>query len=335
MLLQQLALLRGFDLAAMDPDGPDFVHVVQECAKLAFADREVYYGDPAFADVPLATLLSDAYNAERRALVGDEASLELRPGMIPGHGGSFTPRQAGTTSIAHPETTFEHDETDAPDSRSFEQYLALTHGDTCHLDVDRPAREHGVGHARAAAGCPARPSVPGLGFPVSVRGQMFSLDRRHPNAVAPGKRPRTTLTPGLALRGGEPYLAFGTPGGDCQDQWALHAFLRHVHHGQNLQQAIDAPELPHRARGRLLLPARVAARPPGGRGHVRPRHPRRARPARPPARDRASVRATTTRSRWRPATAARCGPAPARAGSRASPSAADQAGGGSAPGSVQ
>ena len=85
------------------------------------------------------------------------------------------------------------------------------------------------------------PVVPGLGFPVSVRGQMFSLDPAHPNAVAPGKRPRTTLTPGLALRGGEPYLAFGTPGGDLQDQWALHAFLRHVHHGLNLQAAIDAP----------------------------------------------------------------------------------------------
>jgi gamma-glutamyltranspeptidase/glutathione hydrolase len=85
------------------------------------------------------------------------------------------------------------------------------------------------------------PVVPGVGFPVSVRGQMFWLDRAHPNGLAPGKRPRTTLTPGLALRDGEPYLAFGTPGGDMQDQWALHAFLRHVHHGRNLQQAIDAP----------------------------------------------------------------------------------------------
>jgi gamma-glutamyltranspeptidase/glutathione hydrolase len=239
VLLQQLALLQGFDLQAMDPDGPDFVHVVQECAKLAFADREVYYGDPAFAHVPLRTLLSDAYNAERRALVGDEASLELRPGMIPGRGGSLTLREAGTTRIAHPETTFEHDD-HSPDSRSYGQYLTLTHGDTCHLDViDR----HGnmVSATPSGGWLSGSPVVPGLGFPVSVRGQMFALDRRHPNVIAPRKRPRTTLTPGLALRGGEPYLAFGTPGGDCQDQWALHAFLRHVHHGRNLQQAIDAP----------------------------------------------------------------------------------------------
>jgi len=241
VLLQQLALLAGFDLAAMDPDGPDFVHVVQECAKLAFADREVYYGDPAFADVPLATLLSDSYNAERRRLVGDEASLELRPGMVPGHGGSLTLRLVGSTRIAHPETTMVHDDDDhAPGSRSFQEYLALTHGDTCHLDViDR----HGnmISATPSGGWLSGSPVVPGLGFPVSVRGQMFWLDRRHPNGIAPGKRPRTTLTPGLALRQGEPYLAFGTPGGDLQDQWALHAFLRHVHHGRNLQQAIDAP----------------------------------------------------------------------------------------------
>jgi gamma-glutamyltranspeptidase/glutathione hydrolase len=239
VLLQQLALLQGFDLAAMDPSGPEFVHTVQECAKLAFADRDAFYGDPRFADVPMATLLSEAYNADRRKLVGDAASLELRPGAVAGHGGRLVLRASGSTVVAHPETVMDA-ETEEPTARTWSDYLALTHGDTCHLDIiDR----HGnmISATPSGGWLSGSPVVPGLGFPVSVRGQMFSLDRDHPNAIAPGKRPRTTLTPSLALRGGEPYLAFGTPGGDMQDQWALHAFLRHVHHGMNLQEAIDAP----------------------------------------------------------------------------------------------
>jgi gamma-glutamyltranspeptidase/glutathione hydrolase len=85
------------------------------------------------------------------------------------------------------------------------------------------------------------PHIPELGFCLGTRAQMFWLDQSHPNGLAPGKRPRTTLSPSLALRDGEPYMAFGTPGGDQQDQWALHVFLRHVHFGMNLQEAIDAP----------------------------------------------------------------------------------------------
>jgi gamma-glutamyltranspeptidase/glutathione hydrolase len=239
VLLQQLALLRGFDLASMDPGGAEFVHTVQECAKLAFADRDAFYGDPSFADVPLDVLLSEPYNAERRRLVGETASLELRPGAIAGYGGRVQLRPRGSTVFAHPETAMDA-EPEEPTTRNWAAYLALTRGDTCHLDIiDR----HGnmVSATPSGGWLSGSPVVPGLGFPVSVRGQMFSLDRDHPNAIAPGKRPRTTLTPTLALRGGEPYLAFGTPGGDMQDQWALHAFLRHVHHGMNLQQAIDAP----------------------------------------------------------------------------------------------
>ncbi len=239
VLLQQLALLRGFDVAAMDPTGPEFVHTVQECAKLAFADRDAFYGDPLFADVPIATLLSEPYNAERRKLVGESASLELRPGTIAGHGGQLVPRAAGSTVVANPETVMDA-ETEESRTRTWSEYLALTRGDTCHLDIiDR----HGnmVSATPSGGWLSGSPVVPGLGFPVSVRGQMFSLDREHPNVIAPGKRPRTTLTPTLALRHGEPYMAFGTPGGDMQDQWALHAFLRHAHHGMNLQQAIDAP----------------------------------------------------------------------------------------------
>jgi gamma-glutamyltranspeptidase/glutathione hydrolase len=239
VFLQQLALLKGFDLEAMDPVGPDFVHTVQECAKLAIADRESFYGDPKFVDVPLAELLSEDYNKARRKLVGGEARLDLPPGEIVGYGGKVRLRALGSTNIAH--STMTVDGEDEPDpTRTWAQYAAESHGDTCHLDIiDRWGNM--VSATPSGGWLSGSPVVPGLGFPVSVRGQMFWLDDDHPNGLAPGKRPRTTLTPTLALHKGEPYLAFGTPGGDQQDQWALHAFLRHVHHGMNLQEAIDAP----------------------------------------------------------------------------------------------
>ena len=96
VLLQQLALLSGHDVGVLDPVGPDFVHLVTECAKLALADREAFYGDPDFVEVPLDHLLSAAYNAERRALVGEAASHELRPGEIPGFGGRIVEGAAAT-----------------------------------------------------------------------------------------------------------------------------------------------------------------------------------------------------------------------------------------------
>lgn len=237
VLLQQLALLKGTDVAGMDPEGADFVHTVQECAKLALADREAFYGDPKFVDVPLARLLSDDYNAERRKLIGDRASLEVRPGTIPGHGGRIALRAEGSTNYAHPETA----DVVAPGTRTRNPWAAhQAQGDTCHFDIiDRWGNM--ISGTPSGGWCSGSPVVPGLGFCVSTRGQMFSLDARHPNAIAPAKRPRTTLTPTLALRQGEPYLVFGTPGGDHQDQWALHAFLRHVHYGMNLQEAVDAP----------------------------------------------------------------------------------------------
>jgi gamma-glutamyltranspeptidase/glutathione hydrolase len=235
--LQQLALLRGFDLAALSATDPAFVHTVVECAKLAFADREAFYGDPNFVNVPIATLLSDAYNDERRALIGDAASLELRPGRIEGYGGAVPRRAPSTTAdVAHAgahggigEPTVLRDDA-APGAR----------GDTCHVDViDR----HGNMVAATPSGgwLQSSPVIPELGFCLGTRAQMFWLDESHPAGLAPGKRPRTTLSPSLALRQAEPYLAFGTPGGDQQDQWALHVFLRHVHFGMNLQAAIDAP----------------------------------------------------------------------------------------------
>lgn len=232
VFLQQLALLSGFDIAAMDPTGPDFIHTVVECAKLAFADREAFYGDPNFTDVPLETLLSADYASERRALIGETASQDLRPGEIPGYGGPIGVGDATPTGAQ-----------DLGEFGAGEPTVAksgATRGDTCHLDViDR----HGnmVSATPSGGWLQGSPAIPELGFSLNTRAQMFWLDERSPNALAPGKRPRTTLTPSLALRDGKPYLAFGTPGGDQQDQWSMTFFLRHVHHGLNLQEAIDAP----------------------------------------------------------------------------------------------
>lgn len=243
VLLQQLALLEGFALDEMGPASAEFVHTVIECSKLALADRDAYYGDPDFVDVPLDTLLSETYSAERRSLVRAAASRELCPGTIEGYGNHIDVRMSGVTrGIAHEEALncFGSPEV-REEIRHALASAGAAHGDTTHFDII----DH---HGNMISGTPSggwmsgAPVVPGLGFPLSARGQMAWLDERSPSHVAPGKRPRTTLTPGLAFRNGRPYMAFGTPGGDQQDQWALHAFLRHVHHGLNLQEAIEAPE---------------------------------------------------------------------------------------------
>ena len=208
--LQQLALLEGFDLA--DMSRAELVHTVTECTKLAFADRDALYGD---TDVPLEQLLSKEYNDERRSLVTDTASFELRPGL------GRMPR------LVEAEATL----------GSGEPTMA---GDTVHVDIaDRFGNL--VSATPSGGWLDGSPTIRGLGWPLGTRAQMFWLEEGLPSSLAPRKRPRTTLSPGLALRDGEPYLAFGTPGGDQQDQWALHVFLRHVH-GLNLQAAIDEPE---------------------------------------------------------------------------------------------
>ena len=230
--LQQLALLRGFDLAAMDPNGADFVHTVVECAKLAFADREAYYGDPDFVRVPMEILLSDAYNSQRRGLVAPDASLELRPGSIPGYAATVDHQAATRADMLSGATAGTGEPTVAR--------LGVIGADTCHLDViDR----HGnmVSATPSGGWLQSSPVVPGLGFCLGTRGQMFWLRPDLPNSLAPGKRPRTTLSPSFALRDGKPWMAFGTPGGEQQDQWSLIFLLRMVHYNMGIQEAIDAP----------------------------------------------------------------------------------------------
>ena len=227
VMLQQLALLKGFGLDRCDPAGADFIHLAVECAKLAYADRETFYGDPDFVEVPMATLLSDAYNATRRKLVSEEASLELRAGSIEGFGAVMKlRRQEVPLAAGAGEPTVGR--------------LGGTRGDTVHFDIVDEAGNM-VSATPSGGWLQSSPVIPELGFCLGTRAQMFWLEDGHPAALAPGKRPRTTLSPTLALRDGEPYLAWGTPGGDQQDQWITQLFLRHVHCGFNLQEAIDAP----------------------------------------------------------------------------------------------
>ncbi len=227
VFLQMLRLLEGFDLRAMGHNSADALHVWIECAKLAFADREACYGDPRFADVPLDDLLSAAYTEKRRALVDPRvASLELRPGL--GRLPAGWPRiDPGAIPRLEPQALA----------------AAAGKGDTTHLDAaDRFGNL--VSATPSGAWIPSSPVIPELGFPLGTRAQMFALDPAHPNALAPGKRPRTTLTPSLARLPDGRLLAFGTPGGDQQDQWTLQLLLDIVDFGiRDLQRAIDAPTL--------------------------------------------------------------------------------------------
>jgi gamma-glutamyltranspeptidase/glutathione hydrolase len=229
--LQQLALLKGFALDGLDPTGPDFIHLQVEASKLAFADREAFYGDPDFTEVPIKTLLSDAYNDARRKLITGKASLELRPGSIEGFGAEVKVRRAeGVREAVGAMGSGE------PTVGRFGE----VRGDTVHFDIiDRDGNM--ISSTPSGGWLQSSPVIPELGFCLGTRAQMFWLEEAHPGALAPGKRPRTTLSPTMALRDGEPYLAWGSPGGDQQDQWITQFFLRHVHANMNLQQAIDAP----------------------------------------------------------------------------------------------
>lgn len=235
VLLQQLLLLEGFSDRLSYVDGvptAETVHLAVECAKLAFADREAWYGDTG--DVPLDVLLSREYAAERRALVGDTASLELRPGspggrevVLPEHiraGHDAAGRERGGGALGEPTV----------------ERTGVSRGDTVHVDVvDRWGNF--VSATPSGGWLQSSPTIPSLGFCLGSRAQMFWLDQGLPNSLVPGRRPRITLSPSLALRDGRPAVAFGTPGGDQQDQWQLAFWLAHTAGGMNLQEAIDSP----------------------------------------------------------------------------------------------
>jgi gamma-glutamyltranspeptidase/glutathione hydrolase len=179
----------------------------------------------------MATLLSDAYNDARRKLIGDKASLELCPGSVEGFGAVVKLRReqgarhaVGAMGAGEPTVG----------------RMGEMRGDTTHFDIVDGAGNM-ISATPSGGWLQSSPVIPELGFGLGTRAQMFWLEEGHPASLAPGKRPRTTLSPTLALRDGEPYLAWGSPGGDQQDQWTTQMFMRHVHAKMNLQEAIDAP----------------------------------------------------------------------------------------------
>ncbi|MEO0363100.1 MAG: gamma-glutamyltransferase, partial [Pseudomonadota bacterium] len=262
-LLQSLRTLEGSGVAEADPTGPAFVHGVTEAMKLSFADREAYYGDPDHAAVPIERLLSREYAAARRGLIGAEASRDLKPGEIKGLEAQAAAAKARFAAAAEAgaaagpgagEPTMAH--------------LAERRGDTVHIDViDRWGNM--ISATPSGGWLQSSPVVPGLGMPLSTRAQMFRLESGAPDALAPGRRPRTTLSPSMAEGPDGEALTFGTPGGDQQDQWQLIFLLRRIHHGPNLQEAIDAPlfhtaHFPSSFHPRAARPGHLMAEPAFG-----------------------------------------------------------------------
>ena len=233
VMLQSLQLLKHAGISNMPLMGADFVHTVIEAMKLTYADREAYYGDPDFFDIPMQHLLSDSYASGRSKLIGGTASLDQRPGVLPG---LEHLAQAAIDRASDSEKLSVGADAGEPTMA----HLSNRRGDTVHIDViDRWGNM--VSATPSGGWLQSSPIIPGLGFALNSRAQMFWLDEGLPTSLAPGHRPRTTLTPSLALRDGKPHLAFGTPGGDQQDQWQLIFFLRLVHGQQNMQEVIDAP----------------------------------------------------------------------------------------------
>jgi gamma-glutamyltranspeptidase/glutathione hydrolase len=240
VLLQQLALLDPGDLP---PAGSvELLHRAVEATKLAFADREAWYGD--VPEVPLAELLDPAYTAARRALIGVDADLALRPGSPGGREPRLPTYQvagdrvevAGSALPVLGEPTVSIGPRPSGSSEAAEG----GRGDTCHVDVvDRWGTL--ISATPSGGWLQSAPTIPELGFSLGTRAQMTWLQDGLPSTLRPGRRPRTTLSPTMVLRDGEVVLACGTPGGDQQDQWQLCFLLAHLGHGLDLQAAIDAP----------------------------------------------------------------------------------------------
>jgi gamma-glutamyltranspeptidase/glutathione hydrolase len=232
VLLQTLALLEGFDLRSMGIGSADAFHTIVEAVKLAYADRDRYYGDPDFVQVPMSALLSDAYAASRRTLIDrTRASLEQRPGQLETVSGTVFSRSVETRRLAEvpaektvPDTVSEPGDTTAVQAVD----------SAGNLFSATPSSGWLLGGAFVAGD---------TGVPLSNRMQAFRLDPQSPNVLAGGKRPRTTLTPTVVLKDGRPFLAIGTPGGDSQDQQILLVLLNMIDFGRDVQAAIEAPRV--------------------------------------------------------------------------------------------
>jgi gamma-glutamyltranspeptidase/glutathione hydrolase len=225
VLLQTLNLLEGIDLNAMGEGSANYLHTVHEAIKLAYDDRNAFYGDPAFTTVPIAGLLSKAYALERRALIGPEASLAHRVGDP----FAFDPDVKAPSILYTPH---------AQGGKT-----AGNIGDTTCVDV--VDKEGNLFSATPSSGWLLGGAfIAGdTGVPLSNRMQIFDLDPVSPNVLTGGKRPRTTLTPTIVLDNGKPLLAISTPGGDSQDQQVLNVLLNIFVFGMDIQHAIEAPRI--------------------------------------------------------------------------------------------
>ena len=221
--IQMLNMIEHMDIAKMGFGTEEYIHQLTEAMKLAYADRDAYYGDPNFTKVPSEELLSKEYATERYKLIGELASLDFRPGKVKGANGTHPSQQDLV-------------------QRHIDD--ALMYGDTTSVNaIDKD----GVLFSATPSGA-ALPSVivGDTGIPLTQRAQSFYLIGGHPNDVAPGKRPRVTLTPSLVLKDGKPYMVMATPGGDNQDQSLTQMFLNVVEFGMDAQQAVAAPRFQSR-----------------------------------------------------------------------------------------
>jgi len=228
VLIQALAILDGFTDEDLDLTTARGVHIVIEALKLALADRDAYYGQDIDGAV-LARLLSPEYAAERRSLIGERASKILRPGTTGGH----APFAPPLVTVGAPVGEGAVGEPTVPDA-------AVMRGDTCHIDVvDRWGNM--VSATPSGGWLQSSPYIPELGFALGTRLQMSWLDPASPAALRPGRRPRTTLTPSLLAKDGRIVAAFGSPGGDQQDQWQALLLVQMLACGRTPQQSIEAP----------------------------------------------------------------------------------------------
>jgi gamma-glutamyltranspeptidase/glutathione hydrolase len=217
-LIEALNILEGYDLRAMRWNSAEYLHTLVEALKLAYADRDTYYGDPKFVKIPADRLLSKDYAAVRRKLIAAVASLDFRPGQI----GPHPPQHPSEAEMVH-----------------FKIDNALLARDTTCVDV---IDKDGIMFSSTPSGAWLPSVIAGdTGISLTQRAQSFLLIPGHPNELAGGKRPRITLSPTLVLKEGKPYLALSTPGGDNQDQSLLQILLDVVEFGMNAEQAIEAP----------------------------------------------------------------------------------------------
>ncbi|MGH8666568.1 MAG: gamma-glutamyltransferase family protein [Burkholderiales bacterium] len=240
VLLEALKILEGIDLPALGFNSSAYVHTVAEALNLAFADREAYVGDPKFVAVPVAGLLSDDYAGSQRSRIDPKRAFGAmpQPGLPPG----ASAQRTAALSHAHGKVPAPADTIYACTVDRFGNAYSATLSDTSYDN----------------------PMVPGMGLSISSRGSQSRLEPDHPACVTPGKRPRLTPSPALALRDGKFFMAFGTPGGDIQSQAMLQAFLNVTELGMPLQRAIEAPRFgtfsfPNSFAPHAYLPGRLCA----------------------------------------------------------------------------